>query len=319
MQTRQLGTTSIQVTPILMGTWQAGKSRWVGIEDADSIAAIRAAVESGVTTIDTAEIYGQGHSEEIVAEAVSDMRDRLVYVTKVFPTHLQYDQVIEACEASLQRLKTDTIDLYFIHWPAGAFDSKVVPIEETMSAMVKLKEQGKIRAIGVSNFSQSQLAEAAQYGRIDSLQIPYSLFWRYVEQEAQAYCIKEQITIFAYSPLAQGLLTGKFGPQHQFDPADNRASNKLFQGENYDRAQTALSQLRPIAEQKGISLSQLALAWVMAQPRIVAIAGARNAAQAKDNAQAVQVTLSESERAEIDAIGRGVTDCLDSNPLMWNF
>ncbi|MGF1602253.1 MAG: aldo/keto reductase [Thermosynechococcaceae cyanobacterium] len=318
MQTRQLGTTSIQVTPILMGTWQAGKSRWVGIEDADSIAAIRAAVEAGVTTIDTAEIYGQGHSEEIVAEAVSEIRDRLVYVTKVFPTHLQYDQVLEACEASLQRLKTDTIDLYFIHWPAGAFDSKVVPIEETMSAMVKLKEQGKIRAIGVSNFSQHQLTEAAQYGRIDSLQIPYSLFWRYVEQEAQAYCIQEKITIFAYSPLAQGLLTGKFGPQHQFDPEDNRASNKLFQGENYARAQGALAQLRPLAEQKGSTLAQLALAWVMAQPQTVAIAGARNATQAKDNAQAAQVTLSESELAEIGEIGRGVTDHLDSNPLMWN-
>jgi myo-inositol catabolism protein IolS len=318
MQTRQLGTTSIQVTPIVMGTWQAGKSRWVGIEDADSIAAIRAAAEAGVTTIDTAEIYGQGHSERIVAEAVADIRDQLVYVTKVFPTHLQYNQVIQACEASLERLKTDYIDLYFIHWPAGAFDSKVVALEETMAALVKLKEQGKIRAIGVSNFSQRQLAEAAQHGRIDSLQIPYSLFWRYVEQEAQAYCIKEQITIFAYSALAQGLLTGKFGPQHQFDPADNRAGNKLFQGANYDRSQSAIARLRPLAEHKEITLSQLALAWVMAQPQTVAIAGARTATQANANAEAAQVNLCESELAAIDAIGRSVTDHLDTNPLMWN-
>lgn len=319
MQTRQLGTTSIQVTPILMGTWQAGKSRWVGIEDQDSIAAIQAAVEAGITTIDTAEIYGAGHSERIVAEAVSDLRDQLVYVTKVFPTHLQYDQVIEACENSLKNLQTDRIDLYFIHWPSGAFDSKVVPLEETMAALTKLKDQGKIRAIGVSNFSQAQLAEAANYGRIDALQIPYSLFWRYVEQEAQAYCIEQQITIFAYSPLAQGLLTGKFGPQHQFDSEDNRASNKLFQGKNYDRAQAALAQLRPIAERKGITLAQLALAWVMAQPQTVAIAGARNAAQVKDNAYATQVTLSASELSEIDAIGCTVTDYLDNNPLLWNF
>jgi myo-inositol catabolism protein IolS len=319
MQTRQLGTTTIQVTPILMGTWQAGKRRWVGIEDNDSIAAIRAAVESGITTIDTAEIYGEGHSEQIVAAAVSDLRDQLVYVTKVFPTHLQHDQVITACENSLKNLQTDYIDLYFIHWPAGAFDSKVVPIEETMTALAKLKEQGKIRAIGVSNFSQAQLVEAAQYGRIDGLQIPYSLFWRYVEQEAQPYCIEQQITILAYSPLAQGLLTGKFGPQHQFDSEDNRVENKLFLGDNYKRAQTALEQLRPIAERKKITLAQLALAWVMAQPQMVAIAGARNAAQAKDNAQAAQVVLSESEHIEIDAIGRGVTDHLDASPLMWDF
>ncbi|MEO0377023.1 MAG: aldo/keto reductase, partial [Cyanobacteria bacterium P01_A01_bin.17] len=238
---------------------------------------------------------------------------------KVFPTHLQHDQVITACENSLRNLQTDHIDLYFIHWPSGAFDSKVVPIEETMTALLKLKAQGKIRAIGVSNFYQERLAEAANYGRLDSLQVPYSLFWRYVEQEAQAYCIEHQITIFAYSPLAQGLLTGKFGPQHQFDPEDNRASNKLFQGENYDRAQAALTQLRPIAEQKGITLAQLALAWITAQPQTVAIAGARNAAQVQDNAQAAQVTLSESERSAIDEIGRGVTDHLDDNPLLWNF
>ncbi len=319
MQKRQLGTTTIKITPILMGTWQAGKRRWVGIEDAESIQAIRAAVEAGITTIDTAEIYGEGHSEKIVAEAIADIRDQLVLVSKVFPTHLQHDQVIQACEASLKRLQTDYLDLYFIHWPSGAFDSNIVPIEETMAALAQLKDQGKIRAIGVSNFSQPQLAEAAQYGRIDSLQIPYSLFWRYVEQEAQAYCIEQQITIFAYSSLAQGLLTGKFSPQHQFDGEDNRASNKLFQGENYIHAQTALAQLRPIAESKGISLAQLALAWVMAQDSIVAIAGARNPDQARDNAQAAQVKLSESELAEIDAIGRGVTNHLDTNPLMWNF
>ncbi len=317
MQTRQLGTTNIQVTPILMGTWQAGKSRWVGIEDRDSIAAIRAAVDAGMTTIDTAEIYGEGHSEKIVAASVADIRDQLVYVTKVFPTHLQHQQVIEACENSLRNLQTDYIDLYFIHWPSGAFDSQVVPIEETMTALAKLKAQGKIRAIGVSNFSQAQLAEAAQYGRIDSLQIPYSLFWRYVEQEAQAYCIEQQISIFAYSSLAQGILTGKFGPKHQFATGDHRSGNRLFQRANYERVQVALSQLRPIAEQKGISLAQLALSWLIAQPQTLAIAGARTAMQAKENALAAQITLSESERAAIDAIGRHVTDHLDANPLLW--
>ncbi len=175
MEKRSLGTSNVQITPIIIGTWQAGKKMWVGIEDADSIKTIRAAFEAGITTIDTAEVYGEGHSERIVAEAVSDVRDRVEYATKVFANHLKYEQVIEACDRSLKNLKTDYIDLYQIHWPAGAFNSEIVPIAETISALNFLKQQGKIRAIGVSNFSGVQLAEASQYGRIDSLQPAYSL------------------------------------------------------------------------------------------------------------------------------------------------
>lgn len=248
MEKRHLGTSDIQISPIVMGTWQAGKRMWVGIEDADTIKAIRVAFDAGITTVDTAEVYGEGHSEQIVAQALSDVRDQAVYATKVFANHLKYDQVIEACDRSLKNLKTDYIDLYQIHWPSGVFKSEIVPIEETMSAFNHLKEQGKIRAIGVSNFSRAQLEEAAQYGRIDSLQPPYSLFWRWVEKDAMPYCVENKISILAYSSLAQGLLTGKFGSDHQFDPADNRAKNKLFQGENYERAQQALDKLRPIAE-----------------------------------------------------------------------
>ena len=136
-----------------------------------------------------------------------------------------------------------------------------------MSALNLLKEQGKIRAIGVSNFSPAQLAEAASYGRIDSLQPPYSLFWRQVEQDALPYCIENNISILAYSPLAQGLLTGKFTLGHKFYQADNRAKNKLFQGENFQRAQQALEQLRPIALVHNCTLTQLALAWLIAQPQ----------------------------------------------------
>lgn len=320
MQTRQLGTSDLQITPILMGTWQAGKRMWAGIEDRESIKAIRAAFEAGITTIDTAEVYGEGHSEQMVAEALADVREQVVYASKVFANHLKYDQVIEACDRSLKNLKTDYLDLYQIHWSAGTFDTEVVPIEETMRALNHLKDQGKIRAIGVSNFSRAQLEEAAQYGRIDSLQPPYSLFWRYVEEDAQPYCVEHQISILAYSSLAQGLLTGKFGPQPpEFDPADNRAKNKLFQGENFKRAQQALEKLRPYAERHQISLAQLALAWLIAQPQTQAIAGARNAEQATQNAQAAKVSLSEQELAEIDAIGRIVTDCLDDNPVMWNW
>jgi aryl-alcohol dehydrogenase-like predicted oxidoreductase len=319
MEKRHLGTSDIQISPIVMGTWQAGKRMWVGIEDADTIKAIRGAFDAGITTVDTAEVYGEGHSEQIVAQALSDMRDQAVYATKVFANHLKYDQVIEACHRSLKNLKTDYIDLYQIHWPSGVFKSEIVPIEETMSALNHLKEQGKIRAIGVSNFSRAQLEEAAQYGRIDSLQPPYSLFWRWVEKDAMPYCVENKISILAYSSLAQGLLTGKFGSDHQFDPADNRAKNKLFQGENYERAQQALDKLRPIAERHQCSLAQLALAWLIAQPQANAIAGARNTQQVVDNAKAGDIKLSTDELQEIDAIGRIVTDRLDDSPIMWNW
>jgi myo-inositol catabolism protein IolS len=319
MEKRRLGTSDVQISPILMGTWQAGKRMWVGIEDADSIKAIRAAFEVGITTIDTAEVYGQGHSEQIVAEALSDVRSQVEYATKVFANHLKYNQVIEACENSLKNLKTDYIDLYQIHCPAGSFNSDKVPIEETMKALNELKSQGKIRAIGVSNFSSQQLKEASQYGRIDSLQPPYSLFWRYVETDAMPYCIEKQISIIAYSPLAQGLLTGKFAPGHTFDPDDNRAKNKLFQGENFEHAHQALDKLRPIAESHNCTLAQLAIAWLISQPRSNAIVGARNAEQVKANAQAASVQLSAEELEHIDSIGRIVTDHLDSNPVMWNW
>lgn len=318
METRRLGTSGVLITPIIMGTWQAGKKMWVGIEDAETTKAIRAAFEAGITTIDTAEVYGDGHSEQIVAQALSDVREEVVYATKVFANHLKYEQVLEACDRSLKNLKTDYIDLYQIHWPAGAFNTEIVPIEETMSALLELKQQGKIRAIGVSNFSHAQLEEIAQYGRIDSLQPPYSLFWRYVEREAMPYCIKHNISILAYSPLAQGLLTGKFERGHKFDPADNRAKNKLFQGENYERAQQALEKLRPIADRHHTSVGNLAIAWLIAQPKTQAIVGARNAEQAAANASSADIKLSADELPEIDAIGRIVTEHLDDNPVMWN-
>jgi aryl-alcohol dehydrogenase-like predicted oxidoreductase len=319
METRQLGTSDVRITPIIMGTWQAGKSMWVGIEDAETIKAIRAAFDAGITTVDTAEVYGNGHSEQIVAQALWDVREQVTYATKVFANHLKYDQVIEACEGSLQRLKTDYIDLYQIHWPSGAFKSEVVPIEETMSALNDLKKQGKIRAIGVSNFSRTQIAEASQYGRIDSLQPPYSLFWRQVETEAMPYCVENNISILAYSSLAQGLLTGKFGRDRKLEEGDHRAKNKLFKGENYQRVQQTLEQLRPIAERHQCTLAQLSLAWLIAQPQANAIAGARHAEQASQNAKAAEVKLSGDELQEIDAIGRLVTDPLDNNPVMWDW
>lgn len=319
MKTRKLGKSDINITPVIMGTWQAGKKMWVGIEDEETIKAIRGAFEAGITTVDTAEVYGDGYSERIVAQALSDVREQVVYATKVFANHLKYDQVIEACHGSLKNLNTDYIDLYQIHWPSGSFNSEKVPIEETMKALNHLKTQGKIRAIGVSNFSRPQLEEVCQYGEIDSLQPPYSLFWRQVEKDIQPYCVANNITILAYSSLAQGILTGKWGIDHQFTEGDHRAKNKLFQPENWQRIQTALSQLRPFAEKYQCTLGNLALAWLIAQPNTNAIVGARNATQSISNADAVKIILSPEDLKAIDKIGCQVTNYLDDNPVMWDF
>ena len=319
MQFQTLGKSELKISAIIMGTWQAGKEMWVGIDDAQTTGAIRAAFDAGITTFDTSEAYGKGHSERILGAALSDVRERVVLATKVFANRLKFDQVINACHGSLKNLKTDYIDLYQIHWPSGSFGGKKVPVEETMAAMNKLKEQGKIRAVGVSNFSRKQLEEAAQFGPVDSLQPPYSLFWRHVENDAVSYCVENKITILAYSPMAQGLLTGKFGPNHEFQKGDHRSKNKLFQPENYQRVQQALARLRPIADNLGVSLAQLALAWVISHPGTCAIAGARKADQAALNAGAAGVSLSESVMVQMDEIGQLVTDYLDENPVMWSF
>jgi len=300
-----------------MGTWQAGIKDWIGIDDQVSSRAIRAAFEAGINAFDTAEAYGKGHSEHLLGKVLAPVRARVVYISKVSPNHLRYDQVIQACQRSLKRLKTDYIDLYMIHWPAGSWGTKKTPIEETMGAMKDLKQQGKIRAIGVSNFSFSQLKEAVQYGPIESLQPPYSLFWRHVEHETAPYCLKNRITLLAYSPMAQGLLTGKFHLPHHFDKRDNRSRNRLFKGKTAERAHKALTRLRPIAEKYDLSLGQLALAWTIAKPGTAAIAGARNEEQVIENAAAADAGLSEADLKEMDRIGLTVTDSMDDNPVMW--
>lgn len=312
-----LGKSGIEISTVVLGTWQAGKSMWAGIDDSKTKQAIQAAVDAGITTIDTAEAYGDGHSERIIAEAVGHLRSRLVIAAKVYCNHLAFDEVLEACRRSLHNLKTDYIDLYQIHWPAGSWGSRAVPIEETMRAMNELKRQGKIRAIGVSNFSKNQLKEALSFGPVESLQPPYSLLWRHVEKDAAPFCRTSTISILAYSPMAQGLLTGKFGPDHRFAKQDHRRRNRLMQPEHFKRVQDVLERLRPLALRHGVSLGQLALAWVCAQPGVCAIAGARDAAQAKENAEAADISLSPEDLSEMDAIGRTVTDHLDDDPVLW--
>ncbi len=319
MESRSLGKTDIGLSPIIMGTWQTGKSMWTGIDDAQSEKAIQAAMDAGVTTFDTAEVYGNGHSEKVLGKAIGSHRDKVVILSKVFSNHLKYDQVIAACERSLKNLGTDYLDHYQVHWPPGAFGARPVPMEETMKALTDLKDQGKIRAIGVSNFSLDQLKSICKIGPVESLQPPYSLLWRHIETDTLSWCQENRVTILAYSPMAQGMLTGKFGPDHQFENGDHRSSNRLFQADVYPHVQQAIEALRPIAQKKGITMAQLALAWVIAKPGVCAIAGARNARQAADNAKAADVNLTEAELDEMDRISRPVIDRIDDNPVQWKW
>lgn len=319
MESRNLGNTDITISAIIMGTWQAGKAMWTRIDDNETQKALQAAFDAGITTFDTAEVYGNGHSERMVGKALADVRHQVVIATKVFSNHLKYNQVMTACHRSLKNLNTDYIDLYQIHWPPGSFGHPETPMEETMKALNELQTQGKIRAIGVSNFDADQLKAVARYGDIVSLQPPYSLLWRHVENEAAPYVREHNMTMLAYSPMAQGLLTGKFDKSHQFEKGDHRSANRLFQPDHYDRVQTALNQLRPIADEYDATLGQLALAWVIAQPNTCAIAGARNTRQAVENAAAGQVNLSEDTLATMNTIGRSVTDHLDSDPVLWKW
>ena len=316
---RQLGTTGIRISPVVMGMWQAGKEMWAGIDDKETGRAVRAAFDAGINAFDTAEMYGNGHSERMLAAATADIRAQVVYMTKVFSNHLQYDQVVAACNRSLKNLKTDYIDLYQVHWPSGSWGGRKVPVEETMRALNDLKSQGKIRAIGVSNFSRAEIEEAARFGRIDSLQPPYSLFWRQVEKDALPYCAENGVTVLAYSSMAQGILAGRFGAEPRFADGDHRKGHRLFQTDLYPQVLQAVERLKPVAQRNGITLSQLALAWVVSHPGVCAIAGARNAAQAAENAGAMKVTLPASDLAEMEAIGRTVTDRLDDNPVQWKF
>ena len=219
----------------------------------------------------------------------------------------------------LKNLQTDYIDLYQIHWPTGSWNSEIVPIEETMKALNHLQEQGKIRAIGVSNFSREQLTEASQYGRIDSLQPPYSLLWRQAERDAQSYCVENNISIIAYSSLAQGILTGKFGENPEFAEGDHRKDNRLFKAPHWQRVQTVLEQLQPFTEKYDCTLGQLAIAWLIQQPQTNAIVGARSAEQVMQNAQAGEISLTQEDIQEIDTIAQQVTKHFDDNPVMWTF
>nr|VFJ62663.1 MAG: Predicted oxidoreductase [Candidatus Kentron sp. FW] len=302
-----------------MGTWQIDKRYWTGVEADKIIHAIHGALESGITTFDTAEDYGEGYSEQLLGKALAGRRQEAVILSKVSSNHLRAAQVFEACHRSLGNLGTDYLDLYQIHWPSGSWGSQPTPIHETMEALTRLQEQGKIRAIGVSNFSLDQLKEAARHGDIFSLQPPYSLFWRHIDRKIRPYCEENHIRILAYSPLGQGILTGKFGADHRFDEGDNRRNDILFRQPHATRCQTALAELRPIANRLHLSLGQLAIAWVINQPFTHAITGVRDAVQVTQNAAVAELRLTRADLALMDEIARPVSAPLMDHVIPWTW
>lgn len=322
---RKLGPSGIDVSAVGFGAWAIGGWMWGGTDDEKAIRAVHAALDHGINLIDTAPAYGFGHSEEVVGRAIQGRREKVVLATKCgliwdreqgqFFFHssakgaatgpsekkiyrfLGPDSVRQEVERSLKRLKTDYLDLLQTHW-----QDPTTPIQDTMAVLLKLKEQGKIRAIGVSNVAVDQLKE---YGRIDSDQERYSLLDHDIEQNGVLdYCRQHNIAIVAYSPLANGLLTGKLRPDRQYNEGDLRRGNPRFTPESVGRVNAMLEQLRPIAERHQASLAQLVIAWTFSRPGITCVlCGARTPKQAIENAAAGKIQLSAEE---IETISRTV-------------
>jgi aryl-alcohol dehydrogenase-like predicted oxidoreductase len=316
---RPLGSSNIKVSPIIFGAWAVGGWMWGGTDDKDALDAIRAAIDNGITTIDTAAIYGFGHSEIIVGKAIKGLRDKVVIATKC---GLRWDtsegsdpwpeaesdgheirknsrpqSILWECEQSLQRLGVDVIDLYQIHRP----DLETQP-EDSMAALEKLRRQGKIRAIGVSNFSMDWIRRSAAVVPLASTQPPYSVIQRKIEQDQIPFCQKNNIAIICYSPLERGLLTGAVGPNRKFPDNDHRARHKFFTPDHRRRVAEALQKIKPIADAHGASFAQTIIQWTIHQPGITAaLVGARDAQQARHNAQALNFSFRPDEFQQIRA------------------
>lgn len=327
MKKRRLVNSDVHITELAFGAWAIGGWLWGGADAKDAIEAVITAVENGMTTIDTAAVYGFGLSEELVGKAIKGRRSQVQILTKFgliwdekkgklyFQTkdnegndidvysYASKKKVLEDCDKSLQRLDTDYIDLYQIHWP-----DTTTPASETMEALEILVSKGKIRAGGVSNYSVDQMAEAVQTYKIASNQMPYSMVNRGIEHNVVPYCIKNNIGILAYSPLQRGLLTGKIKPGYKFNKGDSRPDTPFYKEPNLSRILTLTEELKAMANGKNVTLSQLVLNWTIQQPGITCtLAGARNSAQVLDNVKAADFRLSHDEINKINDLLSQIT------------
>ena len=310
MKTRKLGNSDLKITPIGFGAWAIGGSGWEfgwgEQDDKQSVAAIHRALELGINWIDTAAVYGMGHSEKVVASALRTWRGPRPYVfTKC---GLRWDEqgyvhrslnpasIRQECEDSLRRLNVDVIDLYQIHWPTEE-------LEEGWSAMARLQKEGKVRWIGVSNFNVEEMGQAQAIAPITSSQPPYSLVRREIEHEILPYCRSEELGVIVYSPMASGLLTGAMTRKRvdALSMSDWRSRDIEFQEPRLSRNLALVERLREIGERYGRPPGQIAIAWTLRNPAVTgAIVGARNAKQVGANVGAADVCLSDEEIAEIE-------------------
>ena len=313
---REIGRSGVKASAVGLGTWAIGGWMWGGTDEAQSIAAIQASIDAGVTLIDTAPAYGLGRSEEIVGKALAGRRDKAVIATKCGlvwhtrkgthffdqdgkPVHryLGRDAIIHEVEESLRRLGTEYIDLYITHW-----QDATTPVEETVRALEELKQAGKIRAIGASNVSGSELRQYIETGSLDAIQERFSMIDRGIEAELLPLTLANGVSTLSYSSLALGLLSGAIGPDRVFSGDDQRKDNPRFSVANRQKAHEFSEAIRPVAERHGASIAQVVIAWTLAQPGVTfALCGARNPEQALDNARAGTLRLSTEDLGAIDA------------------
>jgi aryl-alcohol dehydrogenase-like predicted oxidoreductase len=321
MKTTTLGRSGLRVSRIAFGTWQLGGD-WGRFDEDAAVSAIRRARELGVNFFDTAQGYGFGASERILGEALraelTRDRDELVIATKGGLRQTDSGLVRDASpewlrrgvDASLAALGIDHIDLYQVHWPDPA-----VPAEETAGALRDLITEGKIRHVGVSNYNTAQMQEFSETQAVETLQPPYHLFRREIEGEILPYCRQHDIGVLVYGPLAHGLLTGTLNAHTVFAPDDWRRTSGVFSGDTYRRNLATVRALEKFAADRGITVSQLAVAWTLANPAVhVAIVGTRRASHVDDSLGAVQVSLSESDLDEIDRIMASATPVAGPSP-----
>ena len=312
MQMKGLGTNGPRISVVGYGAWEIGGEAYgPNPDDARVIAAIRAGIDAGINWIDTAEVYGKGRSEELVGKAVKDIRDEVLIATKVAPKPVgsgyEPDSVKEAAKKSLQRMGFDHIDLYQLHWRP---EEDGVAIEDTWGAMGELVDEGLVRFIGVSNFTQEQISKCLKIRHCDSLQPQYSVLHRQ-EEDLFEWCEHQGVGVIAYGPLAYGLLSGKMSRETTFDPSDWRSGKnpdhpyyvELFQPSVFSGHLETVERLRPFADARGLSIGQLALAWTFSRPGVTAaIAGSRNPVHNAENAAAGDVVLTKVDLDEIDRL-----------------
>jgi aryl-alcohol dehydrogenase-like predicted oxidoreductase len=319
MERVRLGKTELQVSPIAFGTWSFGGD-WGQFDTDDAKATIGRALELGITLFDTAQGYGFGAAERLLGEALwARTRREDVLVATKGGLREEGDQLLrdasarwlrEGVGSSLRNLGTDYIDLFQIHWP-----DKRTPAEETAGALEDLVREGKIRHVGVSNYDVKQMEELARLGRVETLQPPYHLFRREIEDEILPYAMDHDIGVLAYGAMAHGLLTGTLTPETGFAADDWRASSPDFTGETFRRNLAVVERLKTVAQQRGITLPQLAVAWTLAHPAVhVTIVGARRPVHLEESAAAASIVLTPDDLAAIETVLADATPVWGPHP-----